>query len=207
MDDGSVEVELVSGELVQAEAVVCALPAGPLRSVRIEGLSDRRLSSLSAQRHARAAKVVVAYGEPFWQGTGQNGLAESEWLFGSTWPQQGAVLSLLVPPERLAAWLAAPPQARSETVLAGLAALYGEPARHPLGWLERDWGVDPFTQGYIAVWAPGDLMRVGSLHGTHEPPFYVAGSDHWVAGYMEGAVRTGRAAARAALGVESPTYR
>ena len=43
-------------------------------------------------------------------------------------------------------------------------------------------------------------MAVGPLHGTHEPPFYVCGSDHWVAGYMEGAVRTGRAAAAAALG-------
>jgi monoamine oxidase len=43
-------------------------------------------------------------------------------------------------------------------------------------------------------------MGVGPLHGTHEPPFYVAGSDHWVAGYMEGAVRTGRAAAAAILG-------
>jgi monoamine oxidase len=49
---------------------------------------------------------------------------------------------------------------------------------------------------------------VGPLHGTHEPPFYVAGSDHWVAGYMEGAVRTGRAAARAALhGDLEPTRR
>ena len=43
-------------------------------------------------------------------------------------------------------------------------------------------------------------MAVGPLHGTHEPPFFVAGSDHWVCGYMEGAVRTGRAAAAAALG-------
>ncbi len=39
----------------------------------------------------------------------------------------------------------------------------------------------------------------GPLHGTHEPPFYVCGSDQWVAGYMEGAVRTGRGAAAAAL--------
>ena len=45
-------------------------------------------------------------------------------------------------------------------------------------------------------------MAVGPLHGTHEPPFYVCGSDQWVAGYMEGAVRTGRAAARAALSAE-----
>jgi monoamine oxidase len=202
---GGVEVGLASGETVRAESVVCALPAGPLRAVRVEGLSEARLRSVYAQRQALAAKVVVAYDEPFWQRTGQNGLAECEWLFGSTWPQQGPVLSLLVPPERLAAWLASPPPARRETVLAGLAALYGERALVPLGWLERDWGVDPFTQGYIAVWAPGDLFRVGPLHGTHEPPFYVAGSDHWVAGYMEGAVRTGRGAARAALGVGSPT--
>ena len=49
-------------------------------------------------------------------------------------------------------------------------------------------------------WRPGDVMAVGPLHGTHEPPFYVCGSDQWVCGYMEGAVRTGRGAARAALG-------
>ena len=46
-------------------------------------------------------------------------------------------------------------------------------------------------------------MRVGPLHATHEPPFYVCGSDFWVCGYMEGAVRTGREAARAALVVGS----
>jgi choline dehydrogenase-like flavoprotein len=31
-------------------------------------------------------------------------------------------------------------------------------------------------------------------------PFYVCGSDQWVCGYMEGAVRTGRGAGRAAYG-------
>ena len=194
-----VSVQLDDGEVIHAEAVVCAIPVGPLREVEIAGLSDERLQSLRSQRHALAAKVVVAYEEPFWQDAGQNGLAETEWLFGSTWPQGPGVLSLLVPPERFAAFLAAPPHARTETVLDGLAALYGERARVPTAMLERSWGSDPFTRGYIASWAPGDLNRVGPLHGTHEPPFYVAGSDHWVAGYMEGAVRTGRAAARAAL--------
>ena len=51
---------------------------------------------------------------------------------------------------------------------------------------------DPYTRGYVTHWWPGDVMRVGPLHGTHDPPFYVCGSDQWVAGYMEGAVRTGR---------------
>jgi monoamine oxidase len=124
LDGGGAGIELASGEVVRAEAVVCALPAGPLRAVRVEGLSEARLRSLHAQRHALAAKVVVAYGDSFWQRTGQNGLAECDWLFGSTWPQQGPVLSLLVPPERLAPWLAAPPAARRQSVLSGLAALY-----------------------------------------------------------------------------------
>ena len=199
VDGPKVRVLLEDGEAVSAEAVVCALPAGPLRGVELVGLSDARLRSLRAQRHALAAKVVVAYEDSFWQASGQNGLAESEWLFGSTWPQAPGVLSLLVPPERFAAFLAAPPESRLEAVLDGLVALYGEPARSQVAVLERLWGADPYTRGYIASWAPGDLSRVGPLHGTHEPPFYVAGSDHWVAGYMEGAVRTGRAAARAAL--------
>jgi monoamine oxidase len=199
-----VGVTLADGEEIRAEAVVCAIPVGPLRDVKIAGLSDARLSSLLSQRQALAAKVVAAYEESFWQQSGQNGLAEAEWLFGSTWPQGQGVLSLLVPPERLSAFLAAPPAVRRSTVLDGLVALYGEAARFPMALLERAWGVDPFTRGYIASYAPGDLSRIGPLHGTHEPPFYVAGSDHWVAGYMEGAVRTGRDAARAALRTGSP---
>ncbi len=191
------------GDEVRAESVVCAIPAGPLRHVQIGGLSDPRLASLRAQRNALAAKVVVAYLDSFWQRTGQNGLAEAEWLFGSTWPQRPGVLSLLVPPERLSAFLAAPEPARRGVILHGLEALYGKGARTPMAVLERAWGADPFTLGYVTSWAPGDVMRVGPLHGRHEPPFYVAGSDHWVAGYMEGAVRTGRAAARAALAAGS----
>jgi monoamine oxidase len=200
--DGVV-VGLLGGEEVRAEAVVCALPSGPLRAVALTGVSDERRASLRAQRHALAAKVVVAYESSFWQPAGQNGLAESEWLFGSTWAQRDGVLSLLVPPERLSAFLAAPADVRRGVILAGLEALYGPGARLPSAFLERPWGTDPFTQGYIAGYAPGDLGRIGPLHGSHEPPFYVAGSDHWVAGYMEGAVRTGRAAARAALGAAS----
>ena len=108
---------------------------------------------------------------------------------------------MLVAPERLAYFLAAPPdvppgRGRWPRSCDCTASRRGEPD----ALLERTWGVDPFTQGYIAQWAPGDLTAVGPLHGTHEPPFYVCGSDHWVAGYMEGAVRTGRAAAAAALG-------
>jgi monoamine oxidase len=173
----------------------------PCAGVAISGVSDARLTSLHRQRQALAAKLVAAYAEPVWRASGANGLANGEGLVSSTWPQANEALSMLVAPERLAHFLGAPPEQRRAEVLDTLARLYGEPARSPDALLERAWGVDPFTQGYVAQWAPGDLTAVGPLHGTHEPPFYVCGSDHWVAGYMEGAVRTGRAAAAAALGL------
>jgi monoamine oxidase len=197
--DGRVTVTVDGGERLEAGAVVCAVPAGPLRDIAIEGLSPARLDSLHRQRHARAGKYAVAYDASFWRAQGQNGLAESENLFGSTWPQGEGLLSILVPPERLLHHVSAAEPVRRADLLAGLERIFGPVAGDPVAILTRDWGLDPFTQGYVTQWAPGDVMAVGPLHGTHEPPFYVAGSDHWVAGYMEGAVRTGRAAARAIL--------
>jgi len=194
-----VEVHLADGTGVTGDAVVCAVPVGPLRDIALEGISPERLASLRRQRHARAGKVVVAYRSSFWRDLGQNGLCESENLFGSTWPQGEGVLSILVPPERLLHHLSAADDLRRAEVLDALARIYDDQARDPVAYVQRDWGVDPWTLGYVTQWAPGDVMAVGRLHGTHEPPFYVAGSDHWVAGYMEGAVRTGRAAAKAIL--------
>ena len=119
---GRTRVTLANGEEIAAEAVVCTLPAGPLRAVEIAGLSDARLRSLGSHRQALAAKVIAAYDASFWQEAGQNGLAECEWLFGSTWPQGTGILSMLVPPERLSAFLATPEAVRSSTMVDGLVA-------------------------------------------------------------------------------------
>ncbi|GAB3964867.1 flavin monoamine oxidase family protein [Actinoallomurus acanthiterrae] len=192
-------VRLASGETLTAGAVVSALPVGPLRSVHVTGVSDERLASLRRQRNALAAKLAVAYDRPFWRDLGRSGLSECEGVLGSTWPQNDGVLSALVPPERYAVLLGAPPERRVPELLAEIARLYGDEALTPLTAHLRFWGTDPWTQGYVTQWVPGDVMAVGPLHGTHEPPFYVCGSDQWVAGYMEGAVRTGRAAAKEAL--------
>jgi monoamine oxidase len=194
-----VAVHLESGEPLTAEAVVCGLPVGPLRDVRIEGLPPERLASLLRVRHALAVKAVAAYPSPFWHERGQSGVAEGEGPPGPTWPQAKGVLSVIIPPERLAFYLGAPPEVRRGQVLADLAAMYGPAAADPSGFAVAEWAVEPFTKGYLTQWAPGDLSAVGPLHGKHEPPFYVCGSDHWVCGWMEGAVRTGRAAAAAAL--------
>lgn len=192
-------VTTAAGEELRADAVVLAVPSGPARDLDIEGVSDDRLRSLRRQRHAWAGKFVAAYDRSFWRERGQNGLAESEGVLGSTWPQQEGVLSALVPPERYAAFAAADPETRTREALDQVAGMYGPEATSAQQTWTRLWGTDPWTQGYVTQWRPGDVTAVGPLHGTHEPPFYVCGSDQWVAGYMEGAVRTGRGAAAAAL--------
>jgi monoamine oxidase len=170
-----------------------------LHGVEVDGIAPERLASLRAQRQARAAKVVTTYDRSVWADVGANGLSEGEQLLASTWPQRTGVLSGLVPPERVSWLLATAEEDRPQVLHAELERMYGEAAGLPLHTFIRLWATDPFTLGYTTHWWPGDVLRVGPLHGTHDPPFYVCGSDQWVAGYMEGAVRTGRAAAAAAL--------
>jgi monoamine oxidase len=192
-------VRLASGEELRSEAVVSALPVSVLSRLEIAGVADARLESLRRQKHALAAKVVALYDRAVWAEHEANGLAEGEGLLGSTWPQRDGVLSALVPPERFAYLLSLTDGVRDEVVHADLTRMYGDAGGATAAVHYRLWGVDPFTRGYVTHWWPGDVLSVGPLHGTHDPPFYVCGSDQWVAGYMEGAVRTGRAAAATAL--------
>jgi monoamine oxidase len=189
-----------TGERFECEVVVCAVPVGPLRNIAVDGVSDARMGSLDRQRHALAAKAVFAYDRSFWEEQGQNGTVYYERaVTGGVWVQREGILSTLIPPERLAALLATSPARVEAELTQEMVDAFGERARDPEAVFLRRWGVDPWTLGYITSWRPGDVMGVGPLHGTHEPPFYVCGSDQWVAGYMEGAVRTGRGAAEAVL--------
>ena len=193
-------VTLATGEELSAEAVVWALPVTVAHVVEIEGVEPDRVESLRRQRHALAAKVVAAYPRSIWEDSGANGLLEGEYILASTWPQRDGVLSALVPPERIGQLLAVSEADRDDLVRDELERMYGPVARETAAIYHRLWATDPYTRGYVTQWWPGDVMRVGPLHGTHAPPFYVCGSDQWVAGYMEGAVRSGRSAASSALG-------
>jgi monoamine oxidase len=189
-----------SGETIDCSAVVSAVPAGPLRDIDIRGVSEAKLASLHSLRHSVAVKLVLAWQDSWWQALGRDGFVRSERELGSSWPQlEPGVLSVLIPPDRVAPYLATAPEQRQREIASQLSDLLGEPDNAPQLVEERTYAVDPWTQGYITGWRPGDVMRVGPLHARHEPPFYICGSDFWVCGYMEGAVRTGRGAANALL--------
>ncbi len=198
-------VTLQTGEQYDAAAVVCTLPPGPLRRVVLEGVSEARLDSLRRQRHAPSVKACLVYDRSFWVDNDQNGSGYFErTMLGGTWQQVDGVLSALVPPERIGGYLGTDPGVARDEFVAEVAVAFGEQARHPQEVFVRSWATDPHTQGYITAWRPGDVTAVGPLHATHDAPFFVAGSDQWVCGYMEGAVRTGRAAAGAVLARDHP---
>lgn len=196
-----VSVTLWSGPTFQADIVVCALPVAALPQVQISGVSRQRLDSLARQRPVMAAKFVAVYEDSFWEDHGCNGSAYLETnIIAGVWPQDRGILSGLIPPDRLGAFFGLPAPVREAELLADLAAAFGPRALQPEAVYVRDWASDPWSRCYVSGWGPGDITAVGPLHGTSEPPFYVCGADHWISGYMEGAVRTGRKVAADILG-------
>ena len=119
----------------------------------------------------------MALDEPVWRRVECNGLIESEHETGGFWVQGENTLSSLNGPEHIGYLEAAPEGVATRDLLASLERVVGPVA--PVATLWRHWGMDPYTLGYVSHWAPGDLTAVGPLHATHEPPFYVAGSDQW----------------------------
>ena len=62
VSSGGCTVLTATGERFESEAVICALPVGPLRRVRVEGVSAERLASLHRQKNALVAKAGVRVG-------------------------------------------------------------------------------------------------------------------------------------------------
>jgi monoamine oxidase len=85
-------------------------------------------------------------------------------------------------------------------VLGCFSRYFGPAAAHPEQYLERDWMAEEFTRGcYGAHFAPGVWTSYGEAWRAPVGRIHWAGTEcapQWN-GYMEGAVRSGEAAADA----------
>jgi putrescine oxidase len=93
-------------------------------------------------------------------------------------------------------------EARRAAVLEGYAAFVGPGAMHPTDYVEVDWSAEEWTRGaYAATFGVGGLTRFGPDLRRPIGPIHWACTD--IAGvghvHMEGAIRSGKAAARACL--------
>lgn len=207
-DDAQVVVG-AEGLQVTAGYAVLALPptlAGQLRY-------DPALPPLRSQLTQRTPmgsviKVFCSYPSPFWRENGLSGQVLSDRgpvrvVFDNS-PANGSVGVLLGFLEGADArrWMGRPVEARRQAVIANLVTYFGDRADSPVEYREQTWAAEPYSGGCYAMYLPpgvwtsyGEALRapVGRLHW--------AGSDIAVhsAGYMDGAVHSGRAAASAIL--------
>jgi putrescine oxidase len=203
-------VELDAGDVrVSARAAVVALPPNLTGAIRWQpALPAWRMRLEQAVSQGVVTKVLAAYDEPFWRADGLSGQGFAPYelvreLYDNT-PPAGVpgVLCTFLAGENAERADRLGPQARRRAVLEGFARYVGPAALEPRDYVEVDWSAEEWTRGaYAATFGVGGLTRFGPDLRRPVGPLHWACTD--IAGvghmHMEGAVRSGRAAARACL--------
>jgi monoamine oxidase len=203
-EDG-VRVIARDGTQYRGDAAIVTLP--PALAGRLE--YDPPLPSWRDQLTQRtpAGSVIKAYAiypEPFWRQDGLNGQAASDTgpvkvTFDNSPPSgtPGVLMGFLEGKEART-WARRSQAERQEAVTGCFVRYFGQQAARPRQYVERDWMAEEFTRGcYGAHFAPGTWTSYGEAWRAPAGRIHWAGAEcapRWN-GYMEGAVRSGEAAA------------
>ena len=206
-DSRGVRVVARDGSAYHGDAAVVTLP--PTLAGRLE--YDPPLPSWRDQLTQRmpagsVIKTYAIYPEPFWRQDGLNGQAASDTgpvkvTFDNS-PPSGTpgVLMGFLEGKQARIWARRGPAERRDAVLGCFVRYFGQAAARPEQYLERDWMAEEFTRGcYGAHFAPGVWTSYGQAWRAPIGRIHWAGTEcapQWN-GYMEGAVRSGEAAADA----------
>lgn len=191
---------------LRAQRVIVAIPptlAGRIRyAPALDGLRDQLMQRMPM---GTVIKVQCVYPTPFWRAQGLNGQATSDVgpvkvAFDNSPPDGhiGVLMGFIEGADGRRAQLQSVEQ-RRDAVTARLASYFGEAARTPLEYIERNWSAEEWSRGCYAgyfppgVWSDyGPALRapIGRLHwaGTET-------AEVWN-GYFDGAVRSGERAAQ-----------
>lgn len=201
-----VEVKLQDGSMTTTDRVVVALAPPLAARLHYEPPMPARRDQLCQRMPMGATlKAVAFYHEPFWRAAGLNGLVVStigpvSWLYDNCWPDASpAMLVGFVTGRQALELTALTPAERRKRVLAGVARTLGEPARDATDYVDWAWCAETWSRGCYASFAPpGAWTATGSALRTPVGRVHWAGSDtagEWV-GFMDGAIASGRRAAR-----------
>ena len=195
---------------VEARAVVVAIP--PTLTGRIKwrpGLPAQRDQLVQRMPQGTVAKCMAVYERPFWREQGLSGQALSvagptRIMFDNSPADgsRGVLLGFLegTTARELGEW---EPAARQAAVLDGFGRVFGPEARRPLEYIEKLWADEEWTRGcYGCYMPPGTWTAHGKWLSRPIGPVHWAGAETatvW-AGYMDGAVRSGKRAAREVAG-------
>jgi monoamine oxidase len=202
--DGWVEVDAPGGPYTARRLIVTLPPAlagrleydPPLPAAR-DGLTQR-------MAQGSVVKTLSVYDEPFWRSRGLSGVATScdgpvSVVFDNT-PPAGRPGVLLAFFEGAAARQVADLTSDERRVIVGrsLSRLFGPQAGSPTAYFDKSWPADRYSRGcYGGFMPPGAWTSHGPALRRATGPIHWAGAEtaeRW-AGYMDGALTSGRRAA------------
>ena len=198
LDADTGAVALVTGEVLQAPAVVAAVPLPVLSR-----LWPQIPHGLSGVGYGIGGKISIQFERRIWRDYGRNGTVLSDRAWGHLWEttddqvgDRGILTSLLSSHDGAA--FAALPEGPDllvrdiERLFPGAKGLAGER-------VHTDWTNDPYSLGTYTCFGPGQWKLAQSpLHSVHGRLWLAGEHADGFSGFMEGALRSG---ARVAAGV------
>ena len=204
--DARVEVDGGETRVVARQAIV-AIPPNLTGAIRFEpSLPAWRLRLEQGLSQGVVIKVLAVYDHPFWRedGLSGQGFAPGQLVrevYDNSPPSgEPGVLVTFLAGENAEASSRLDPAARRVAVLDGFASYVGDEAREATDYIELDWSAEEWTRGaYAATFGVGGLTRFGEdlrrpIGPLHWACTDIAGVGHM---HMEGAIRSGEAAAAA----------
>jgi monoamine oxidase len=185
----------------RGRAVVVAIPPQHRADIAFEPVLPEAAAALTDHwPQGRLSKAYVAYDTPFWRNDGQSGETLSDdgpvFITFDVSPDDGPGILLGFTDPRTFDPL--PADERRARALDCFVTLFGEPARHPIDYVDHRWGVEEFAPGGpTAAVPPGSWTSYGSSLRKPIGDVFWAGTetaDEWT-GFLDGAVRSGRRAA------------
>ena len=192
--------------VVTARRVIVAVPPALVRRIRFEpGLPVNRRTLNRDMPQGTLLKVTAVYDKPFWRDAGLNGTAVSlngpvNACFDDSPPDgsPGALFGF-VGGDEARRYRAMTRADRRAAVLKNFADYFGPQALQATKFFDTDWpGAKWSRGGPVGIAKPGLLVARGAALRAPVGPIHWAGtetSNYWN-GYMDGAVRSGKRAAR-----------
>ena len=192
IDAGVGVITLTSGEALQADSVVAAVPLPVLSRLWADMPPE-----LGAVGYGIGGKISVPFDRRIWRDYGRDGTVLSDRAWGHLWEttddqrgDRGVLTNLLSSHD--GASLAALPEATDRIVaeidrlFPGAKGLSGERVR-------TDWTNDPFSLGAYSCFGPGQMSAAApALHRRHGRVVLAGEHTDAFSGFMEGALRSGR---------------
>ena len=193
------------GERYDADYCVVATPMPALRRVAFApALPSALRGAIAELQYGIGTKTILQYDRRVWRAQGFNGDVFTDLSFNTSWEatdQQSGRSGILIAYTsgangarftRLAA------NKRVTTVAAQLGRVFPGSRQHVVASATAAWAAERYTGGTYSAYAPGQMSRF--WHALRSPAgrLYFAGEHtDTVAGYMEGAIRSGKRVASA----------